>query len=65
MAVAAILIEPVQGEAGFLPVPARFLKHIRELTEQHGIVMIADEVQCDRDERDGCSRWNTTASRPT
>ena len=46
MAVAAILIEPVQGEAGFLPVPARFLKHIRELTEQHGIVMIADEVQC-------------------
>jgi 4-aminobutyrate aminotransferase/(S)-3-amino-2-methylpropionate transaminase len=45
-AVAAILIEPVQGEAGFLPVPPRFLKRIRELSEQHGIVMIADEVQC-------------------
>jgi 4-aminobutyrate aminotransferase/(S)-3-amino-2-methylpropionate transaminase len=45
-AVAAILIEPVQGEAGFLPVPPRFLKHIRELSERHGIVMIADEVQC-------------------
>jgi 4-aminobutyrate aminotransferase/(S)-3-amino-2-methylpropionate transaminase len=49
-AVAAILIEPVQGEAGFLPVPPRFLERIRELTEQHGIVMIADEVQC------GCGR---------
>jgi len=45
-AVAAIVIEPVQGEAGFLPVPARFLKRIRELSERHGIVMIADEVQC-------------------
>ncbi len=45
-AVAAILIEPVQGEAGFLPVPPRFLKRIRELCDQHKIVMIADEVQC-------------------
>ncbi len=40
------MIEPVQGEAGFLPVPPRFLQRIRELSEQHGIVMIADEVQC-------------------
>jgi 4-aminobutyrate aminotransferase/(S)-3-amino-2-methylpropionate transaminase len=45
-AVAAIIIEPVQGEAGFLPVPPRFLQRIRELCDQHGIVMIADEVQC-------------------
>jgi 4-aminobutyrate aminotransferase / (S)-3-amino-2-methylpropionate transaminase / 5-aminovalerate transaminase len=45
-AVAAVLIEPLQGEAGFLPVPPRFLARIRELTEKHGIVMIADEVQC-------------------
>jgi len=45
-AVAAIIIEPVQGEAGFLPVPPRFLQRIRELCTQHGIVMIADEVQC-------------------
>jgi 4-aminobutyrate aminotransferase / (S)-3-amino-2-methylpropionate transaminase / 5-aminovalerate transaminase len=49
-AVAAIIIEPVQGEAGFLPVPPRFLQRIRELCDQHGIVMIADEVQC------GCGR---------
>src|SRR5204862_4756515 len=45
-AVAAMIIEPVQGEAGFIPVPPRFLKRIRELCDQHGIVMIADEVQC-------------------
>jgi 4-aminobutyrate aminotransferase/(S)-3-amino-2-methylpropionate transaminase len=45
-AVAAMIIEPVQGEAGFIPVPPRFLKRIRELCSEHGIVMIADEVQC-------------------
>lgn len=45
-AVAAILIEPVQGEAGFIPVPPRFLKRIREISDEHGILMIADEVQC-------------------
>lgn len=44
-AVAAIIIEPVQGEAGFLPVPAPFLRRIRELCDQHKIVMIADEIQ--------------------
>jgi 4-aminobutyrate aminotransferase/(S)-3-amino-2-methylpropionate transaminase len=45
-AVAAMIIEPVQGEAGFIPVPPRFLERIRELCSDHGIVMIADEVQC-------------------
>ena len=44
-ALAAIIIEPVQGEAGFIPMPVRFLRRIRELCTQHGIVMIADEVQ--------------------
>lgn len=45
-AVAAIVIEPVQGEGGFIPTPPRFLERIREICTQHGIVMIADEVQC-------------------
>src|SRR5204863_3466064 len=45
-AVAAMIIEPVQGEAGFVPSPSRFLRRIRELCTGHGIVMIADEVQC-------------------
>ena len=44
-AAAAILIEPIQGEGGFLPVPARFMQRIRALCDQHGIVLIADEVQ--------------------
>jgi 4-aminobutyrate aminotransferase / (S)-3-amino-2-methylpropionate transaminase / 5-aminovalerate transaminase len=45
-AVAAMIVEPVQGEAGFIPVPPRFLRRIRELCTEHGIVMIADEIQC-------------------
>jgi 4-aminobutyrate aminotransferase/(S)-3-amino-2-methylpropionate transaminase len=45
-AVAAIIIEPVQGEAGFVPVPAKFLAKLRALSSEHGIVFIADEVQC-------------------
>jgi len=45
-AIAAIVIEPVQGEGGFVPVPPRYLQRIRELCTQHGIVMVADEIQC-------------------
>ena len=44
-AVAAIIIEPVVGEGGFIPVPAPFLQKIRDICDQHNIVMIADEVQ--------------------
>jgi 4-aminobutyrate aminotransferase/(S)-3-amino-2-methylpropionate transaminase len=44
-AIAAMIIEPVQGEAGFIPVPPRILERIRQLCTEHGIVMIADEVQ--------------------
>lgn len=43
--VAAIILEPVQGEGGFYPVPTAFLKQIREICDQHGILLIADEVQ--------------------
>jgi 4-aminobutyrate aminotransferase / (S)-3-amino-2-methylpropionate transaminase / 5-aminovalerate transaminase len=45
-AVAAMVIEPVQGEGGFVPVPPRFLQRIRELCTEHGIVMVCDEIQC-------------------
>lgn len=45
-AIAAILIEPIIGEGGFIPVPAPFLQKIREICDTHGIVMIADEIQC-------------------
>jgi 4-aminobutyrate aminotransferase len=43
--VAAIIIEPVQGEGGFYPAPVAFMTALRELCDQHGILLIADEVQ--------------------
>jgi 4-aminobutyrate aminotransferase len=43
--VAAIVIEPVLGEGGYLPAPAAFLRGLRELCDEHGILLVADEVQ--------------------
>ena len=43
--IAAIIIEPVQGEGGFYAAPAGFLKALRKLCDEHGIMLIADEVQ--------------------
>ena len=43
--VAAVLIEPVLGEGGFVPAPFEFLRALREVTERHGILLIADEIQ--------------------
>ena len=43
--VAALIIEPVQGEGGFNPVTPAFFRMLRELCDQHGILLIADEVQ--------------------
>ncbi|WP_299137945.1 aspartate aminotransferase family protein [uncultured Tateyamaria sp.] len=43
---AAILIEPVQGEGGIIPVPDQCLKGLRDLCDTHGILLIFDEVQC-------------------
>ena len=43
--VAAIIIEPVQGDGGFLTAPPEFLKALRALADKHGIVLILDEIQ--------------------
>jgi 4-aminobutyrate aminotransferase / (S)-3-amino-2-methylpropionate transaminase / 5-aminovalerate transaminase len=43
--VAAIVIEPVQGEGGFVVAPPEFLQGVRSLCDEHGIVFVADEVQ--------------------
>jgi 4-aminobutyrate aminotransferase len=43
--VAAILVEPIQGEGGYVVGPDVFMKRLRELTERHGMLLIADEVQ--------------------
>jgi 4-aminobutyrate aminotransferase len=42
---AAIIIEPVLGEGGYVPAPAAFLRHLRTVCDQHGIMLILDEVQ--------------------
>jgi 4-aminobutyrate aminotransferase/(S)-3-amino-2-methylpropionate transaminase len=43
--VAAMIIEPVQGEGGFYPAPPSFLQALRKICDQHGIVLIVDEIQ--------------------
>jgi len=43
--IAAIIIEPVQGEGGFYPAPDNFLSALRKICDRYGIVFIADEIQ--------------------
>ena len=43
---AAIMVEPVQGEGGIRPLPDQCLKGLRDLCDEHGILLILDEVQC-------------------
>lgn len=43
--VAAFIIEPIQGEGGFVPASPEFLRALRALADRHGILLIADEVQ--------------------
>ncbi len=43
--VAAIIVEPVQGEGGFYPAPDEFLQALRKICDEHGIVLVMDEIQ--------------------
>jgi len=43
--VAAIVFEPIQGEGGYFPAPAAFIRGLRQICDEHGIVLIADEIQ--------------------
>jgi 4-aminobutyrate aminotransferase len=52
-AVACVVLETVQGEGGFIPMPAEFVQALKELCERNGIVYVADEVQA------GCGRTGT------
>jgi 4-aminobutyrate aminotransferase / (S)-3-amino-2-methylpropionate transaminase / 5-aminovalerate transaminase len=52
-AVACVVLETVQGEGGFIPMPPEFIQALKELCERHGIVYVADEVQS------GCGRTGT------
>jgi 4-aminobutyrate aminotransferase/(S)-3-amino-2-methylpropionate transaminase len=51
--IACIVLEPVQGEGGFIPMPPEFVHALRELCETHGILYVDDEVQS------GCGRTGT------
>ena len=51
--VACVVLEPVQGEGGFIPMPPEFIHALRELCDTHGIVYVDDEVQS------GCGRTGT------
>src|SRR3954447_19115582 len=52
-AVACLVLEPVQGEGGFIPMPIEFVRALRELCDRHGILYVDDEVQA------GCGRTGT------
>ena len=43
--IAAIVIEPIQGEGGFIPAPMEYVKALRKICDDNGIMLIADEVQ--------------------
>lgn len=43
--VAAIFVEPVQGEGGYVPAPRVFMQELRRICDEHGILLVADEVQ--------------------
>jgi acetylornithine/N-succinyldiaminopimelate aminotransferase len=45
-ATAGILVEPVQGEGGIRPIPVEMLRALRDLCDEHGLLLILDEVQC-------------------
>jgi 4-aminobutyrate aminotransferase len=51
--VACLVLEPVQGEGGFIPMPAEFVQALRRLCDEHGIIYVDDEVQS------GCGRTGT------
>src|SRR5689334_16675049 len=51
--VACVVLEPVQGEGGFIPMPPEFVQALKALCEQHGILYVDDEIQA------GCGRTGT------
>jgi acetylornithine/N-succinyldiaminopimelate aminotransferase len=63
--VGAIMVEPVQGESGIRPLPDQCLKGLRDLCDEHGLLLILDEIQCGMGRTGRSSPMNGPGSRPT
>jgi len=65
--VAAIVVEPLQGEGGFIPVPIEWIKAVRKICDDNGILLIADEVQsgfCRTGKMFACDYWKAQGIMP-
>lgn len=60
----AILVEPVQGEGGVMPATEKFLQGLRELCEEHGLLLIFDEIQCGMGRTGKMFAWQHYGIRP-
>ena len=61
----AVMLEPIQGEAGVFEATDAFLRGLRALTRERGILLILDEIQTGIGRTGRCSASSTPASRPT
>ncbi len=62
--VAAIIMEPIQGEGGYVVPPVEWLKYVRELCDQHGILLIFDEIQSGFGRTGDLYAWQTLGIEP-
>ncbi len=58
---AAILVEPIQGESGIWPADAHFLRTLRSICDDHGLLLLFDEIQCGLGRTGGWCGWKTLA----
>jgi acetylornithine/N-succinyldiaminopimelate aminotransferase len=61
---AAVLLEPVQGEGGVVPMPDELLQVAREACDEHGALLVFDEVQCGMGRTGSLWAWEQTGVRP-
>lgn len=65
--VAAIVLEPLQGEGGFVPAPIEWVKEVRKICDEHGILLVVDEVQsgfCRTGKMFGSTYWAEAGCEP-
>ncbi len=61
---AAVMLEPVQGEGGIIPAAPGYLEAVRELCDQHGIMLLFDEVQCGMGRTGKFFAWQNSGVKP-